>query len=81
MHALYCSHLGVVSLKSVKENGDSRWKMVNSKESVKLHSYRYGKHCNSCTCQQKENELERKQNCEDILSTIPDDFGIHGYES
>ena len=69
----------MVRVKNVAENGDSRWQMVNSGDNIKLHIYRYGKHCSSCSCQQKS-ESETNQTCKEGLGTFPNDGGGNGYE-
>ena len=68
---------GVVRVKSVAENGDSKWQMVDSGDNIKLHIYRYGKHCSSCTCQQKS-ESETNQMSKEGLGTFPNEGGTNG---
>ncbi len=68
----------MVTLKNVEENGD-RWQMVSSGDNIKLHTYRYGKHCSSCTCQQKRENGEN-ETCEEDLNTIPTGGETNGYE-
>lgn len=75
----YCI-LGVFSVKNVEENGDTRCKMVRSGENIKLHSYRYGKHCSSCICQEK-GESDTNQVCKEILKNIPINVRPNKYES
>ena len=69
----------MVRVRNVEENGDSRCQMVHSDDNIKLHSYRNGKHCSSCSCQKKY-ENETNQLCEESLNTITTNGETHGYD-